>query len=164
MLVPSSCPAVVTVVEAVPAVTRCPWLRLAGGRGCWMLCSKVFLIPSPCSPTSRARAAATLAMAEFSRFLISSDSERPGPGPAVLEAGLTEVTTEGIAEVTRLAAEVTITDEATQAVEGGGVVTGEAACTTGALKYTSIRNCFFSYKVSCSLSKFVCVNTQHRAE
>ena len=99
-----------------------------------MLCSKVFLIPRPCSPSSRALAAATLAIAEFSRFLISSDSERPVPGPAVLEAGLTEVTTEGMAEVTRLAAELTITDEVTEAVEGGGVVTGEAACTTGALK------------------------------
>ena len=39
-----------------------------------------------------------------------------------------------MAEVTRLAAELTITDEVTEAVEGGGVVTGEAACTTGALK------------------------------
>ena len=103
-----------------------------------MLCNKVFLIPSPCSPTSRARAAATLAIAEFSRFLISSDSERPGPGPAVLEAGLTEVTTEGMAEVTRLATEVTITDEVTGAVvtltsEDCGVATGEVACTTGPL-------------------------------
>ena len=101
-----------------------------------MLWSKVFLIPSPCSPTSRARAAATLAIAEFSRFLISSDSERPGP--AVLEAGLTEVTTEGMAEVTRLATEVTITDEVTGAVvtltsEDCGVAPGEVACTTGPL-------------------------------
>ena len=39
-----------------------------------------------------------------------------------------------MAEVTRPAAEVTITDEVTEDVVGGGVVTGEAACTTGALK------------------------------
>lgn len=95
-----------------------------------MLCSKVFLIPSPCSPTSRARAAATLAMAEFSRFLMSSDSERPEPGPEVVEAGITEVTTEGMAAVTRLATEVTITDEDTGAEvtttsEFCGVATGE---------------------------------------
>ena len=84
--------------------------RLAWGRGCWILCNNVFLMPRPWLPTSRARAAATEAMAEFSRFLISSDSDKPPPAAV---AGVTEdeaavETTEGMEglEVT----EVTITE------------------------------------------------------
>lgn len=62
--------------------------------------------------------------------MMSSDSERPEPGPEVVEAGITEVTTEGMAAVTRLATEVTITDEDTGAEvtttsEFCGVATGE---------------------------------------
>ena len=59
---------------------------------------------------------------QFSRFLISSDSARPVPVP-LLEAGLTELTTEGIAEVT-----ITVEDksEVCLAVEDVGVVLGEA--------------------------------------
>ena len=45
-----------------------------------MLCSSVCLTPRPWLPASRALAAATLAIAEVSRFLISSDSDR-GEGP-----------------------------------------------------------------------------------
>ena len=87
-----------------------------------MLWSCVCRTLRPCSPTSRAQVAATLAMAEFCRFLISSDSARPGPAP-LLEAGLTELTTEGIAEVT-----ITVEDksEVCLAVEDVGVVLGEA--------------------------------------
>ena len=80
--------------------------RLAWGRGCWILCSSVFLIPSPWLPTSRALAAATEAMAEFSRFLISSDSDRAEVAGVTEEDPAVE-TTDGIVEVT----EVTITED-----------------------------------------------------
>ena len=74
----------------------------------------------PCSPTSRAQVAATLAMAEFSRFLISSDSARPGPAP-LLEARLTKLITEGIAKVL-----ITVKDKSVVclAVDDVGVVLG----------------------------------------
>ena len=87
-----------------------------------MLWSSVCRTPRPCSPTSRARAAATLAMAEFSRFLISSDSARPGPAP-LLEARLTELTTESIAKVM-----ITVKDKSVVclAVKDVRVVLGEA--------------------------------------
>ena len=95
-----------------------------------MLCSKVFLIPSPCSPTSRARAAATLAMAEFSRFLISSLSEMAE------EAGVVAVVvtglgiTEGMLVMTRL--EV-VTKLELEVVATLLTVLGEAVWTTGAM-------------------------------
>ena len=87
-----------------------------------MLWSCVCCTSRPCSLTSRAQAANTLAMAEFSRFLISSDSARPGPAP-LLEAGLTELTTKGIAKVM-----ITVEDKSVVclAVEDVGVVLGEA--------------------------------------
>ena len=87
-----------------------------------MLWSCVCCTLRPCSLTSRARAATTLAMAAFSRFLISSDLARPGPAP-LLEARLTELTTEGIAKVL-----ITVKDKSVVclAVKDVRVVLGEA--------------------------------------
>ena len=100
----------------------CGVARLDWGRGCWILCNSVFLIPSPWFPTSSARAAATEAMAEFSRFLISSDSDRAEV------AGVTEddpavETTEGMVEVE--VTDVTITEGEVEV----GVEVEDTVCT-----------------------------------
>jgi len=72
--------------------------RDACGNGCWMFCRREFLGGNPCVPVSKALAAATDAIAEFSKFLISSLSDREELDPRLpirLPTDVEEIGVEG---------------------------------------------------------------------
>lgn len=87
------------------------------GKGCWIFCKSEFLGGSPCVPVSKARAAATEAIAEFSKFLISSLSDKEELEPMLpinaeaVEMGVVFCSTDGML-CTTLGVVVTITEAA----------------------------------------------------